>query len=148
MNPMHAAIRSKRMSGHSAPMSESEMAPQSAPAHGPGAHDEPGKDLHGFVASLSGHEKMQLKGILDQGAKPNAIASGEPSSEEQGKIQQMASNQDQGGLSLPEDESDEIGKSMLDSRFKNGSMDGKQPRNLGERVKMAIAGKLKSKGKI
>lgn len=150
MNPMHAAIKQRLGKGaapeHSAP----------APSHegAPGGHVQ--HDLHGFVGSLSDEEKAQLKSILhsDQG-NTQSIAKGGPSTEEQSKIADAIAEENQenmldagqhgGGLS--EDESDEIGKSMLDSRHLRGQATEK-PKNLSERAKQYIAGKLKAKGKI
>ena len=122
--------------------------------------DDKTKDLHGFVASLSEGDKHQLKGILakDGGAGKNEqhIAKGGASTEEQGKIQEaMAKGNQESDLEEKEEhdggmsahDSDDIAKSMLDSRSM-GSNPITQPRNLGERMRMNVASKLKSKGKI
>lgn len=117
------------------------------------------KDLPGFVASLSEHEKHSLKQMLDKNPSSALnIAKGEPSKEEQAKIEQQSAkdmNEEMQELeampakgSVPENESDEIGKSMLDSRHMRGMAVNDKPRNLGERVKQSIAAKLKAKGKI
>lgn len=121
--------------------------------------DDKTKDLHGFVASLSEGDKHQLKGILakDGGGKNEmAIAKGGASTEEQGKIQEaMAKGNQESDLEekqehdtgMSSNDSDDIAKSMLDSRS-TGSNPITQPRNLGERMRMGLASKLKSKGKI
>ena len=122
--------------------------------------DDKTKDLHGFVAGLSEGDKHQLRGILAKdgsaGKTETAIAKGGSSTEEQGKIKEaMDKGNKESSLEETEehdtgmssDDSDSIAKSMLDSRSM-GSDPITQPRNLSERMKMHVASKLKSKGKI
>lgn len=160
MNPMMAAIKKRKGYGsepgdHSAghtPQHTDVGAPSDQPQDGAGK-------LQAIVESLKPHEHEQLKSLLDQ-AKPDRsqqIAKGAPSTKEQGKIAEAASqenaqnameeHEDDGGSGVPEHVHDEIGMSMLDSRHKNG-MATEKPRNLGDRVKQGIASKLKAKGKI
>lgn len=112
-----------------------------------------GKDLHGLVASLSDSEKHQLKGILNTD-NTQSIMKGGASSDEKGKIAQESSKQDQMNEMadqadpMQSADSDEIAKSMLDSRHMGSNAPTGKPRNLGERMKMGIASKLKAKGKI
>ncbi len=115
-----------------------------------------GTDLHGLVAGLSEQEKHTLKGILDTNSTgAQAIAKGDPSTQEKAKIAEQSGKENQladleeGQESgeMPEDQSDEIAKSMLDNRNKSGPMTDK-PRNLGDRMKQYVSGKLKAKGKI
>lgn len=155
MNPMHAAIRS-RLGKHSPAPDDAQPMHPAAGADHTADHAESGKDLHGFVAGLSHDEKSKLKSILnDSSQNTQAIAKGGPSSEEQGKIAQAMAQENQMNAldeaseheGISEDQSDEIGKSMLDSRHING-MATEKPKNLGERAKQYIAAKLKAKGKI
>lgn len=121
------------------------------------AGDGQGKDLHGLVASLNPHEKQSLIAILEQdnGHDAMAIAKGAPSKEEHGKIAQASAKEQSQNTAeeasepgeIGEAQSDDIGKSMLDSRHIRG-MATEKPRNLGDRVKQTIASKLKAKGKI
>jgi hypothetical protein len=120
--------------------------------------DDADKDLHGIVASLSDDQKGKLKGILDNHmADSMGIAKGNPSSEEQGHIADAAKaesqtnslmDQDGGDGHISPDQSDEIAKSMLDSRHLGENPPTGKPRNLGERMKMSVMNKLKTKGKI
>ncbi len=55
--------------------------------------------------------------------------------------------QDEHDAGMSSNESDDIAKSMLDSRS-TGANPITQPRNLGERMRMNLASKLKGKGKI
>lgn len=133
-------------------------------SHGSEHTEDADKDLHGIAQSLDEGQKTKLHSILSshlQG-KGNDIAKGEPSTEEQGKIAEAAGNEKQtNSLMSKQDEnsndehslvsdvdSDEIGKSMLDSRHLGGNPPTGKPRNLGERMKMGVMNKLKSKGKI
>lgn len=152
MNPMMAAIQ-KRKSG------ESLMGDHSASHMSEHADVGAGKDLHGMVASLSPHEKEALRGILDKdkGAGGMDISKGLPSKEEHAKIAQASAKEDNQNMleesqetpsaEMSEDQSDDIAKSMLDSRHMRG-MATEKPRNLGERMKQHLASKLKAKGKI
>ncbi len=154
MNPMMAAIK-KRKSGDGGMMGDHGATHPSAIDHGDGE----GKDLHGLVASLSDHEKSSLKTILDKDQSSNGmdIAKGNPSKQEHQKIAQASAQEDQENAleeasespsqEIGEEQSDDIAKSMLDSRHMRG-MATEKPRNLGERMKQSIAAKLKSKGKI
>lgn len=151
MDAMFAAIRKRQGKGV---LNGDHMA-----THGSDHADVGGdKDLHGLVAGLSEDEKHTLKNILakDSGDQ-QAVAKGEPSSEEKSKIAARASEENAQNVlrdedtvhdgTVSEDQSDEIAKSMLDNRNKSGPMADK-PRNLGDRMKQSLAGKLKMKGKI
>lgn len=151
MDPMYGAIKKKRglMSEHE---NMDHPAQNMVEAKGAGK-EEPGKDLHGIVASLSDSEKHELKGMLSVDMSQSIIKGG-PSSEERGKIAQESSKQDQENSMADQDvpmqsaDSDEIAKSMLDSRHMGSNAPTGKPRNLGERMKMGLASKLKAKGKI
>lgn len=145
MSAMMAAIKGRKggMLGHEGLGHQSQ--------HG----DDKEKDLHGFVAGLSEGDKHQLKSILANdatgGKNEQHIAKGGASTEEQSKIEgSMAEENKETGLEEEQEhgisgnQSDDIAKSMLDSRSANIT----QPRNLSERVKMSLSNKLKGKGKI
>ncbi len=140
MDPMMMAIKKKRGSSvHTEDYSDprEEMSQPSASGGG----------LHEFVAGLNDQEKMQLKSILDKSNNSSAeITKGGPSSNEQQKIAEKSSEEDDMN-EISEDEHDDIGMSMLDHKSKM-DQPGTQPRNLGERVRMDIASKLKHKGKL
>lgn len=156
MNPMADAIRKKRMGSVNAEAPDGHMDGANEPGGG-------GKDLLGLVASLSSDERGKLKDILHAaGSNDQAIAKGGASSEEQKKIQDQINADDMrekledepgqeagddDGGSITPDQSDDIGKSMLDSKYNNGPLESK-PRNLSDRVKNHIASNLKSKGKL
>lgn len=120
------------------------------------------KDLHGIAQSLDDGQKSKLHSILSTqlNGKGN-IAKGDPSSEEQGHIAEASQEEKKTNLLSKANEdsndehpvmsdvdSDEIGKSMLDSRHLGGNPPTGKPRNLGERMKMTVMNKLKAKGKI
>lgn len=155
MDAMHAALKKRQGKGlmsHGDHMSEHQGMNTDMP-------QENGKDLHGLVQSLSHEEKGKLKQILahDQNDKSMQIAKGGSSSEEdsivskkmdeENKLEQLEDANEAGSTGIGEDESDDIAKSMLDSRHMRG-MANEKPRNLGERMKQGLASKLKSKGKI
>lgn len=160
MSAMMAAIKKRKMAGAGL------MGDHQDATH-PGEHvndADQGKDLHGLVSSLSESEKHSLRTILEKdkvGGNAQAIAKGAPSTEEQGKIAQASAKENQTNAleeaeeqedgpsgHLPQDQSDEIAKSMLDSSHLRGTASTSNPRNLGERMKQSVAAKLKAKGKI
>lgn len=144
MSAMMQALKKKRMGGHDG--DKKEPATDHGATHS-GQHVDEGKtDLHSLVASLSESEKHNLKSLLHaDGAGSEKIAQGAPSSEEQGHIQNAIAKED--GMNALEDEgSDDIAKSMLDSR--DTAMPTHKPKNLGERMRMSLATNLKGKGKI
>lgn len=125
--------------------------------HGSQHSEDSDKDLHSIASSLNDGEKSKLKGILDSHLdKSMQIAKGGSSSEEDGKVQEamgkenketdLEEQQENSSGSAIHD-SDDIAKSMLDSKHMSGAPLDK-PRNLGERMKMGIAAKLKGKGKL
>lgn len=151
MSSMLAAIKARKNKGQALESDHQDMGHTSQHA------DDRQKDLHGFVASLSDDEKGKLKHILSKdSSQAQSIQKGEPSSEEQGKIEQAMDEENmentlqnaQARHDLPTDQSDDIQKSMLDSRYMGESLPDHKPRNLGERAKMSAAKKLKAKGKI
>lgn len=142
MNPMHDAIKKKRMGSedqsrglmHDAEMAESSPAP------------EKGMDLQALVESLNDEQKAELMGLLDSSnGDTSAVMQGAPSQAERGKIAQRSVEEDSGGVG--EEESDEIAMSMLDSRDKRGTASEK-PSGLGARMRQGLAQKLKGKGKL
>ncbi len=151
MSAMMAAIKKKKLAGiggdHAGMMHGAQHADDPKDAGGES------KDLHGLVASLSHSEKQNLKTLLDADTKgAEGIAKGAPSSEEKGHIQEAMGKEDQTNQAidhedgLGEPDSDDLAMSMLDSRDK--SMPTHKPKNLGERMRMNLASKLKGKGKI
>lgn len=146
MSAMLAAIQKRKAGGQNQLGDHQDMT-----HHSQHSDDADQNKLHSFVSGLSDDQKNKLQMILEKsGHDEQKIAQGHPSSEERGKIAEQMSLE--GGApeieaQEPDDESDEIGKSMLDSKFTGGNPPTK-PRNLGERVKMAISSKLKAKGKL
>jgi hypothetical protein len=143
MNAMKDAIRAKRLGEEpKGLMSESLAVAKEEP-------EQEGKSLNDLVATLSDDDKKQLMLLLKQDMAPQGakeIANGAPSSEEQMIVDEKATIE---GAEGDEDQTDEIGKSMLETRFKNQNANSNQaPRNLGERVQMSIRDRLKGKGKI
>ncbi len=127
-------------------------------AHGSEHAEDADKDLHGIASSLNDGQKMKLKGILDTHLdKSMQIAKGGSSSEEDGKVK-SAMDKENNESQLEEQEenssgssvhdSDDIAKSMLDTKHLSDNPAPMKPRNLGERMKQTLAAKLKSKGKI
>ena len=106
-------------------------------------------DEHRFSYELDAISKDRL----GDGKNEQSIAKGGASSDEQAKIQDAISKENNES-SLEEsqeqsfgDHEDDIAKSMLDSRHLGGNPPT-NPRNLGERMKINLASKLKAKGKI
>ncbi len=146
---MLAALKNKK-AGNAIQGDHQEM------SHGSLHAEDADKDLHGLVASLSDGQKSKLKGILDSHVdKSMQIAKGGSSSEEDGKVKSAIHKEnDETALEEKEEhdsgnlDSDDLAKSMLDSKHLNGSAPVAPPRNLGERMKMSLAAKLKGKGKL
>ncbi len=141
MSAMMAAIKKKKMG----------MGDHQDMGHAAQHADDSGKDLHGLVQSLSHSEKQNLKTLLDADSKgAEQISKGHASSEEKGHIQEAISKEN--SMNDLEDaeghDSDDIAKSMLDSKHMSDTLPMDKPRNLGERMKMSLATKLKGKGKI
>ncbi len=120
--------------------------------------DDKSKDMHSLVKSLDEGQKSTLKTLLQaDAADTSKIAKGGPSTEEKGHIQdaitkengtnQLEESQEDSSGSAVHD-SDDIAKSMLDSKHLGDNPPVGKPRNLGERMKMSLAAKLKGKGKI
>ncbi len=161
MSAMLAAIKKRQQAGASVMGDHQDTGHQAEHVQDdPAMNANHGADLHGLVKSLSESEKHSLRTILEKdktGGDGQNIAKGAPSKEEQGKIAQASQQENQEnaleeasetkGQEMDEDKSDEIAKSMLDSRHLRG-MATEKPRNLGERMKQGLAAKLKSKGKI
>ena len=152
MNPMMAAIKKRKMGNQSLEGDHQDMTHHSS-------HTEDADNashLHDFVSNLSHSEKQSLKAILEKDkGSGEQITKGNPSSEEKGKIAEAMQHENaetdmeqQEDAGVSPDEHDEIGKSMLDSRYLGSNPPSHQPRNLGERVKMDIHKKLKEKGKV
>jgi len=148
---MLAALKNKRAGA-------AKMGDHQDMAHGSLHADDADKDLHGIAASLNDGEKTKLKSILDSHLdKSMAIAKGGSSSEEDGKVKSamdkenketdLEEQQENSSGSAVHD-SDDIAKSMLDSKHLSDNPPTEKPRNLGERMKMSLAAKLKGKGKI
>lgn len=140
MNPMQGAIKGKRMMGKEMPPEEA------APSQG----EDQQLDLESLVAALTPEQKMELMGLLEQGGEqdPMAVEKGEPTAEERQKIEAQMADDDGGGADEPSQDSDEIAMGMLDPRQQQGGGMDAKPRNLGERMRMGLANKLKAKGKI
>lgn len=140
MNPMHKAIRGRR--------SQDSQGDHGGMSHHGEHSDDPKKDLHSMVASLSDNEKSQLKGILNSSDNSVNVSKGEPTSHEKQMVAQQSAeeNQEEGMEDDGAIDSDQIAKDMLDSKFSRGGPS--KPRNLHERVQMNMASNLKSKGKL
>lgn len=120
--------------------------------------DDKTADMHSFVAGLSDKDKTHLKTILNTAPdKSMQIAKGGSSTEEDLKVKGAMSHENQNTTLMQNQEegsgdeghdSDDIAKSMLDSKHLGDNPPTAPPRNLGERMKMSLAAKLKSKGKI
>jgi len=104
-------------------------------------------DLKGLVSALSDDQKQELMGLLSGdesgGSDVSEIAKGAPSDQERSKIDAKMSEEPS-----EEDESDEIGMSMLSSADMAQAGVERPSRSLGDRVRMNMASKLKSKGKL
>lgn len=140
MSAMLDALKQKRAGGMNGPS-------QSSPMNDQGGDKL--QDLKALVDSLSPDQKEELQGLLAESAEGSEmgdgsnemqIPNGAPSSDERSKVQAKMD-----GGSLSEDDSDDIAASMTDRRYAN---ENTQPRNLGERMKMSLASKLKGKGKL
>jgi hypothetical protein len=116
------------------------------------ATEEQGSGMAELLAKLSPDQKQELMGLLaqdqDAGGETPAtqVEKGAPTSDEKSKIGGKIAV-DEAADAEGDDESDDIQMGMLDQRSKNASADA-QPRNLGERARMAAAQKLKAKGKL
>lgn len=104
-----------------------------------------GGDLKSLVSSLSDDQKMQLLGILmkDQGMG-NTKVEIEKGGMGPGEEAELADESDLEGEGHESEE--QIAESMLSSADKMRASQGAAPRNLGERMKMGLANKLKKKG--
>lgn len=156
-NPMLAAINKRKSGGMTKMGDHQDMSHPSE--HSEDADMDNTQKLHDFVSSLSEGDKSHLKTILDKSNNTaQEIAKGGPSTEEKAAVEktmktnnqrtQMAEDEEHEDASGPHIDSDEIGKSMLDSRFTSGNTPNVQPKSLGDRVKMDIYNKLKGKGKV
>ena len=177
-NPMQAAIRKRRTAGYSVEGDHEDMTHRSQHTQDQDndshIHDMISKmdpdqleKLKAAIASKEGSGTDHGKGTNspDSGdADKNAeqVAKGGASQEEQNKIQSAAEEENRNTALSAEDDadhdldsdstitpekSDQIALSMLDSRDKHGMAPSK-PRNLGERMRGALAAKLKGKGKL
>jgi hypothetical protein len=133
MNSMLDAIKAKRMGS---------MAPKEEMAMEQGAPQDAGlKDL---ITSLSEEQKMQLMEMLVKDVKseqkPNAVAQGAPSSEEQGRIDEMIAEQ---GEEPETDDEEKFADAYLEQNPASGNGKG-----LGDKVRAQIMSKFKSKGNV
>lgn len=139
MDAMYSAIKGRRGGLlNDAEENAGQEMPQPAPQKKDG-------DLKSLVSSLSDDQKMQLLGILmkDQGMG-NTKVEIEKGGMGPGEEAELA---DESDLEGDEQESEEdIAESMLSSADKMRAAQGAKPRNLGERMKMNLASKLKKKG--
>lgn len=106
-----------------------------------------GGDMQGLVESLSPEQKSQLLALLVQEqapegeAKPNDAAAIQKGEMGPGEMAELDAEAGEGHES-----EEEIMESMISSADKSRVDQGAKPRNLGERVKMSLASKLKKKG--
>lgn len=147
MDPMRAALAQKRkMSSPPPDMDEGYEDQKQTPESGENG------GLKQLVASLSDDQKNELMSLLKAETTDESadIAKGEPSQDERQAIDAQMAKDDAESAAEDKgeaDESDDIAMSMLDHNSMN-AQPGTQPRNLSERVKMSLASKLRSKGKI
>lgn len=106
-------------------------------------------DMQGLVESLKPEQKQQLLAMLvkDQAqgpdeSNPAAIQEGAMGKGEMAELEQGAMDDEDGHES-----EEQIMESMVSSADSTRADQGATPRNLGERVKMNLATKLKNKGK-
>lgn len=121
------------------------------------AEAAPKKGMAGLVDALSEDQKQQLLAMLvkDQASGPaeagdtESIAKGAPGPGEMEALADEAEGEGIGMADLGEghESEDEIAESMISSADKMRADKGVKPRNLGERVKVGLASKLKQKGK-
>lgn len=107
-------------------------------------------DMQGLVASLAPEQKQELLAMLvkDQAqapeeSNPAAIQEGAMGKGEMAELEQGAMEDEGDGHESEE----QIMESMISSADSTRADQGATPRNLGERVKMNLATKLKNKGK-
>lgn len=141
---MMDALKKKRMGDMGTPGLISESG---------GADSDSGGGMHDLVQSLSPEQKQELMQLLtkdagSKGSDSSQIAKGAPSDEERSKIEARMGDENDGSVPDSDDESDEIGMSMLSSADKAQAGVERPSRSLGDRVRMNLASKLKSKGKL
>ena len=142
MNGLGAAIRGRRGGG----MLDEETVvqqPKVGGDSGAGSTDE----MKGLVASLDESQKSMLLKMLvkDQSASenaPNLERGGMGPGEEMGIEEFVSEFEPEEG----HESEDEIMESMISSADKTRADQGTKPRNLGERVNIGLANKLKKKG--
>lgn len=139
MDPMLGALKARRKG--------TGLLDEESPKMAADMKDEGKSDLKEMVMSMSPEDKMALLQMLqsDMKADPMAIQKGGQSPGEKMEIE-MAMNEE--GMDDDNESEDEIMESMISSADKTRAENGSKPRNLGERVKMNLASKLKSKGKV
>jgi len=110
-------------------------------------------DMQGLVQSLSDDQKSELMGILSQDMQPQkevnavSIQQGEMGPGEEAELAEYSAEGEQEDAHGGHESEDQIMESMISSADKGRVDQGAKPRNLGERVKMSLANKLKNKGK-
>lgn len=143
MDAMYSAIQKRRGGGL---LEEESMVEDEAPAPGEGQ----GGGLKGLVAALDQGQRQELLQLLvkDQGANDRS-----PEIEVEGAMgpgEEFELERESGETPMERgshESEDEIMESMVSSADKSRADQGTKPRNLGERVKMDLAKKLKGKGK-
>lgn len=142
MDGMSSAIRNRRGGGMmDQGMGEAPMVDQA------GGTPQDAEGLKGLVSSLDESQKALLLNMLvkDQSASQDApaIEQGKAGPGEEMEVEEYVSSME------PEEgheSEEEIMESMISSADKSRAADGVKPRNLGERMKVGLANKLKKKG--
>ncbi len=142
MDAMHSAIKQRRNGLLSdAPVEQAPTTPGE-----PGVGGSKPEEMAGLVKMLSNDQKQMLLQMLAkdiQGVNTAEIEQeGAPGPGEEMELAEYSMD-DEGGHESEE----EIMESMISSADKSRASNGAKPRNLGERVKMNLASKLKDKKK-
>ncbi len=145
MNGLMSAIKNRRGGGMLNEESAGEEMEMSAAPKAPQQNEAQG--LKALMGSLDDGQKQMLLKMLSADQKittePDAIQKGAKGPGETMELEEYVSeNEPEEG----HESEDEIMESMISSADRTRVDRGIEPRNLGERVKMSLANKLKKKG--
>lgn len=142
MDSMLSAIKAKRGGGNSMADQNTMMDKSPDGQQGP-------SEMKGLIESLDDSQKQELMMLLSNEAaqKNNDVEKGAPTSNEKQIIEKQAAEENQEG-ELPMEQSDDIAMSMIDRDSLRKAESNVKPRGLGDRARMAMAQKLKGKGKL
>lgn len=106
--------------------------------------------MKSLIDSLDDNQKQELMALLSNeiAMKNNDVEKGAPTGNERQIIEKKASEEAEQEGEMPEQESDEIALSMIDRNSLKKAESNAKPLGLGDRARMAMAQKLKSKGVI